>query len=105
MGLSVDLVLCTVENSKSFTSSERKTPFELDEKSEQYEVILGKRIQLSKFKLDGLSYSPQVRAYYKTLAKDFDDKKVGDGIGLTGMPIRFYLIFNCLLQNDGLLDK
>lgn len=52
-----------------------------------------KRIQLSKFKLDGLSYYPQVRSYFKTHAKDFDDQKVGDGIDLTVMPIRFDLIF------------
>ena len=70
------LVLCKEENSKSFTSSDRKTLLELDEKSEQYEVILGKRMKLSKFKLHGLSYSPQVRADYKTHAKDFDDKNV-----------------------------
>lgn len=92
-GYSYSVTSYEEENSADFQTSEGKGPFELDNLTQSHELILGKRFSLRGFKVDNLSYSPQVRALYRSHGKDFDDQDVGRGAGFSFQPVRFDLLF------------
>lgn len=92
-GLSFALTSYEEENSKDLQQSEAKGPFELDDVTETFELIVGKRFSLRGFNVDNLAFSPQLRVFYRTHGKDFDDQDVGDGTGVNLQPIRFDLLF------------
>ncbi len=81
------------ENSNDFENFEDKAPFELDDVSETHELIIGKRFSLRGFAVANLAFSPQLRLFYRSHGKDFDDQAVGNGTGVTMSPIRFDLLF------------
>lgn len=81
------------EISHDFADSEGKAPIELDDTNQIYEFLIGKRIPIVMMGFENLSFSPQIRMFYKTHGKDFDDQDVDHGVGMTIIPIRFDLIF------------
>lgn len=93
VGPSISISNYEEENSHDFGESEQKAPFELDDNSLVYEMIIGKRFSLRGFKVDNLSYSPQVNFFHRTHGKDFDDQNLGSGSGVNIQPIRFDLLF------------
>lgn len=92
-GLSFAVTSYEEENSKDLQEAEGKGPFELDDFTETFALIAGKRFSLRGFDVDNLAYSPQIRVFYRTHGKDFDDQDVGDGTGFSIQPIRFDLMF------------
>lgn len=93
LGVAFSVVSYEEENSHDFASAEGKSAIELDDNSEVYEIILGRRFPLGTYKLEYLSFSPQVRLYFKTHGKDFDDQEIRNGWGVNFQPVRFDLIF------------
>ncbi|WP_408098969.1 hypothetical protein ACJVC5_08630 [Peredibacter sp. HCB2-198] len=81
------------EISHDFTDAEGKAPIELDDTNQIYELLFGKRIPVVMMGFENLSFSPQVRAFYKTHGKDFNDQDVKYGLGFTIIPVRFDLLF------------
>lgn len=92
-GLAVAQINYEEENSHLFSDAEGKAPFELDNHSQLYEFILGKRFSLRGFNVANLTYSPQINIYYRTNGKDFNDQDIGGGTGLSLRPIKFDLLF------------
>ena len=81
------------ENSHDLQDAEGKSAFELDDASNTHELIVGKRFSLRGFNVDNLAYSPQIKIYYQTHGKDFDDNHIEDGTGFNLQPLRFDLLF------------
>lgn len=81
------------ENSQDLENEEGKAAFELDDASSTHEIIVGKRFSLRGFNVDNLAFSPQIKFYYQTHGKDFDDNHIGNGTGLNLQPLRFDLLF------------
>jgi hypothetical protein len=92
-GYSFAITTVEEENSHDFENAEGKAPFELDDLTETHELIVGKRFSLRGFAVANLAFSPQLRLFYRTHGKDFDDRNVGDGTGATISPLRFDLLF------------
>lgn len=93
IGSSVSHSSLTEEISHDFSDTEGKAPVELDDTNQTYELLFGKRIPVIIMGFENLSFSPQVRFFYQTHGKDFDDQDVKYGLGITIIPIRFDLIF------------
>lgn len=81
------------EISHDFVDAEGKAPIELDDTNQTYELLFGKRIPIVMMGFENLSFSPQVRFFYKTHGKDFKDQDVKHGLGATIIPVRFDLLF------------
>lgn len=81
------------ENSHDLSESEGKKPFELDDTGNTYELVFGKRINLKRWNIEHLSFSPQISIYYRTHAKDFNDQKTENGVGIKFWPIKFDFLF------------
>lgn len=81
------------ENAHDFTDAEGKNPFELDDTGETYEIVFGKRFNLKRWKIDHLTFSPQISFYHRTHAKDFNDQNIGDGMGFKLQLIKFDFLF------------
>jgi Autotransporter beta-domain len=92
-GYSYSITSYEEENSKDLQTEEEKAPFELDDLTKTHEFIVGKRFSLRGFKVENLSYSPQIRFLFRTHGKDFDDQDVGNGAGVNIQPLRFDLLF------------
>ena len=81
------------ENAHDLTDAEGKNPFELDDTGKTYEIVFGKRFNLRRWKIDHLTFSPQISFFHRTHAKDFNDQKIGDGMGLKLHIIKFDFLF------------
>jgi hypothetical protein len=92
-GLSAGVFQRNDETSHDVALAESKKPFELDDAGEIYELVAGKRFRLSKWKIEHLTFAPQLSVYYKDHGKDFDDQKIKNGIGLTFQPVKFDFLF------------
>lgn len=93
IGLSAGNTNREEEISHDFTDAEGKAPIELDDTNQIYEFLFGKRIPIVMMGFENLSFSPQIRLFYKTHGKDFKDQDVKYGLGTTIIPIRFDLMF------------
>jgi hypothetical protein len=93
LGLSASNSFHEEEVSHDFTDVEGKAPIELDDTNQTYELFFGKRLPISIMGFDNLSFSPQVRLFYQTHGKDFDDQDVDYGLGVSLQPVRFDLLF------------
>lgn len=93
IGLSASNTTHEEEISHDFADSEGKAPVELDDTNQTYEFLFGKRIPIIMMGFENLSFSPQIRLFYQTHGKDFEDQDVKYGLGMTILPIRFDLIF------------
>jgi hypothetical protein len=92
-GLGFSITSYEEENSKALEEAESKSPFELDDISNTYELILGKRFSLRGFNVANLAFSPQLKIFRRSHGKDFDDQRIRNGTGLTVQPLRFDLLF------------
>ena len=92
-GLSFSVTSYEEENSKILQEAESKAPFELDDITNTYEFIAGKRFSLRGFDVANLAFSPQLKFFWRSHGKNFDDQKIGNGIGFTLQPFRFDLLF------------
>lgn len=93
IGTSFSYFTLEEENSPGLSTVEGKRPFELDDTGNTAELILGKRFSFDKWGIKNLTYSPNFSIYYKNHGRDFDDQKIGPGVGTTVQPLKFDLLF------------
>lgn len=93
LGASVSHLTYEEENSKNFTESEGKAPFELDDSGVVYELVFGKRFSLQKWDISHLTFSPSISVYHRTHSRDFDDQKIGTGLGVSWQLLKFDFLF------------
>ncbi len=92
-GMSIAKYNVEEENSHDLGISENKAPFELDDTGFNFELLFGKRWDLNRWKIERLSFAPQMGLYYRTHGKDFDDQYAGNGVGVALHLIKFDLLF------------
>lgn len=92
-GLSVSHFSEQEEVGNGISGAEGKSPFELDDAGEIFEIFLGRRFSLKKWNIEHLTYAPQFGLYFKTHSKDFDDQDIKDGFGISFQPVRFDFLF------------
>lgn len=93
LGASISYFSIAEENSHNWTETEGKSPFELDDAGNTYELMFGKRFAFDKWDIKHLTYSPSISVYYREHAKDFDDQGIRRGIGASIQPIKFDFLF------------
>lgn len=81
------------QNSQSFVSAENKTPYEIDDAGQSYELFFGKRFDLISRSIRHLTYAPQVGVFMKTHSKDFNDQNIGQGSGVSIHALKFDFLF------------
>lgn len=92
-GLSLSQNNYEEEISHDFADEEGKNPLEFDDIGFTIEIVLGKRFNLSNWKIEHLTYAPQMSFFHRTHGKDLDDQKLGDGFGINFQIIKFDFLF------------
>ena len=93
LGVALSVFNSEEENSHSFGDAEGKAPFELDDQGQSVELVLGKRFSLKKWDIQHLTFAPQIGIFYRTHGKDFNDQRIGDGVGVSLQIVKVDFLF------------
>ena len=93
MGLAFSVFNSEEENSHNFADSEGKAPFEIDDQGQSVELVFGKRFSLKKWEIEHLTFAPQIGIFYRTHGKDFNDQRIGEGVGLSLQIVKVDFLF------------
>jgi hypothetical protein len=93
VGIAASIFNSEEENSHHFGDAEGKAPFELDDQGQAVELVFGKRFSLKRWEIEHLTFSPQVGIFYRTHGKDFNDQRIGEGVGLSLQLVKVDFLF------------